>query len=60
MLDHDKFSVLLFCVGLIGLFVVVFNMQMVLAALRWIVHYLTHGKNTAFHSSHYRRKTWHA
>jgi hypothetical protein len=35
-------------------------MQMVLAALRQIIHYLTHSKNTAVRSMHHRRKTRHA
>ena len=60
MLDHDRLAALLLCLGLFGLFAVVFNMQMVLAALRQTVHYLTHGKYAAVRSIHHRRKTRHA
>ena len=60
ILDPDKVVVLFFCLGLSGLFAVVFNMQMVLATLRPIVHYLTRGKYAAVRSIRHRRKARHA
>jgi hypothetical protein len=38
MLDYDRLAALLVCLGLLALFAAVFNMQMVLAALRRVIH----------------------
>jgi hypothetical protein len=38
MLDYDRLAALSLCLGLFGLFAVVFNMQTVLAALRRVIH----------------------
>jgi hypothetical protein len=47
MLDYDRFMNLLFAISLLGLFIVVFNMKMVLGAIRRATYYLTPRENTA-------------
>ena len=47
MLDYDRFMNLLFAISLIGLFVVVFNLKTVLAAIRRATYYLTPRENSA-------------
>ena len=55
MFDYDRMANLLFCLTLIGLFVLVFNMETVLTGIRQFTSYLIpsgHGKQ---HPSHHRR-----
>jgi hypothetical protein len=57
MLDYDRLATLFVCLGLLGLFVIVFNVETVLPALRRLTCYLTPSESTAAHAIRHRRKT---
>ena len=57
MFDYDRLANLFGCLVLLGLFVIVFNMEMVLPALRRLTYYLTQSESTAAPANRHRRKT---
>ena len=57
MFDYDRLANLFVCLVLLGLFVIVFNMEMVLPALRRLTYYLTQSESTAAPANRHRRKT---
>lgn len=57
MFDYDRLANLFVCLGLLGLFVIVFNVETVLPALRRLTCYLTPSESTAAHAIRHRRKT---
>ena len=50
MFDYDRLATLFVCLGLLGLFVIVFNVETVLPALRRLTCYLTPSESTAAHA----------
>ena len=57
MLDYDRVTNLVFCLGLFGLFLVAFNAEAVLAAIRRLTHSITAIEHTPARSTRHRRKT---
>ena len=56
MFDYDRLANLFVCLVLLGLFVIVFHLEMVLPALRQLTYYLTQSESTAAPANHHRRK----
>ena len=57
MFDYDRLANLFVCLGMLGLFVVVFNMETVLRTLRRLTYYSTPSESTAAPANRHRRKT---
>jgi hypothetical protein len=56
MLDYDRLTNLVFCLGLFALFLVAFNAESVLAAIRRLTHSLTAIEHAPFRVTRHRRK----
>jgi hypothetical protein len=56
MLDYDRLANVLACVGLLGLFFIVFNVEMIQSTLRRVTYCLISRENIAARGIRHRRK----
>ena len=57
MLDYDRLTNIVFCLSLFGLFLVAFNTETVLAAIRRLTYSLTAIEHAPARVTRHRRKT---